>query len=100
MPQYLPRIVHEVNPPSDQRFPIKTFIFCEQFQSTLSFLPIISGPRATWVYSLICLVWRHFLSFLLVWARLAWGPGVLATGAFWVLGASASSPSHSSAWSS
>merc|ERR1711953_768038 len=34
-----------------------------------------------------------------VWARLAWGPGVLATGAFWVLAASASSPSHSSALS-
>merc|ERR1712037_203095 len=33
------------------------------------------------------------------WARLAWGPGVLATGAFWVLAASASSPSHSSALS-
>merc|ERR1712080_302195 len=35
-----------------------------------------------------------------VWARLAWGPGVLATGAFWVLlAAPTSSPSHSSALS-
>merc|ERR1712228_676150 len=32
-----------------------------------------------------------------VWARLAWGPRVLVTGAFWVSGVEASSPSPSSA---